>query len=78
MIIPLDSAIRRRRAAKRPLATNAALGAAVARSAAFISLVRRARKRASPELAIAIEAAMEGEVTRGDLRPDLWPVARSA
>ena len=30
-------------------------------------------KRASPQLAMRIERATSGQVTRHDLRPDIWP-----
>lgn len=35
-------------------------------------------KRASPELAIAIERATKGAVTRSELRPDIWPPCADA
>ena len=34
--------------------------------------------RVSAELAVKIEAATNGSVSRGDLRPDLWPANAGA
>ena len=57
---------------------------AVDSSAQYLNLVALNHKRVSPKLAIAIERATNGEVTKESLRPDIWPppseqiVARSA
>lgn len=50
----------------------------VERSVGYLYLVAGGHRRASPELAQAIDAATEGKVSKEELRPDLWPAARSA
>lgn len=42
-------------------------------------VVHEARKngRVGPKLAMGLEKAMDGEISRSDLRPDLWPTPSS-
>jgi len=51
---------------------RAKLAAAVERHEGYLYLVSGGHRRASPELAIAIERESGGAVKRSDLRPDLW------
>ena len=55
--------------------TDGALGGAVGVRSQTINKVRHGRRKASPDLALAIEAALDGAVTRADLRPDIWSPA---
>lgn len=41
-------------------------------TATYMSLLIHGKRRASPHMALAIEAATQGLVTRRDLRPDLY------
>lgn len=41
-------------------------------TATYMSLLIHGKRRASPHMALAIEAATQGLVTRKDLRPDLY------
>lgn len=41
-------------------------------TATYMSLLIHGKRRASPYMALAIEAATQGLVTRRDLRPDLY------
>lgn len=60
-------------AMRRRKLTNAALGERVGVLAQQISKVRRGVKRPSPQVAMRIAAELGNEVTKGDLRPDIWP-----
>ena len=51
----------------------AALTRAVHKDYAHIHAVLRGATPAGPKLAIAIESATNGKITRSELRPDLWP-----
>jgi hypothetical protein len=42
----------------------------------YMSMLIHNRRRASPEMAITIEKATQGLVTRKDLRPDLYRVIK--
>ena len=42
----------------------------------YMSLLIHNKRRTSPEMAISIEMATQGLVTRKDLRPDLYRVIR--
>ena len=54
------------------LGSEAKLGSACGCSQAAIWKAKRAG-RVSAEMAMAIDRATGGEVSRADLRPDLWP-----
>jgi DNA-binding transcriptional regulator YdaS (Cro superfamily) len=56
--------------------SEAKLGKACNVSQGAIWKAKRAG-RVSAELALAIEVATEGQVTRWELRPDLWPAPNS-
>lgn len=49
-----------------------ALATAVERSPDYLWQVATQRRRASTDLARAIETATAGQVTRASLRPDVW------
>jgi DNA-binding transcriptional regulator YdaS (Cro superfamily) len=53
--------------------TDAELGRRVGRSSQQICRVRRGTGRPSPELALAIERETGGQVSRHELRPDVYP-----
>jgi DNA-binding transcriptional regulator YdaS (Cro superfamily) len=53
--------------------SQASLAASCDLSQASISNMRRGLQKVSAECAIAIERATRGQVTRHDLRPDLYP-----
>ena len=52
--------------------TLADLAAEVGSAAATISRIENGKWIPSPELAIRLEGATKGAVTRRELRPDLW------
>ena len=56
------------------------LAKAVGKNPAYLWQVATSRRRASPELAIAIQEATGGEVPKHELRADLWsaPEAKAA
>ncbi|MFC4849768.1 transcriptional regulator [Vogesella sp. GCM10023246] len=56
---------------------RASLAEKVGRSPAYLSHVATGYRRASVNLAIAIEQATDGQVTRSSLRADVWPVQSS-
>jgi DNA-binding transcriptional regulator YdaS (Cro superfamily) len=56
----------------KPLPRRHALAVATERSPHYLYQVATNRRRASAELARAIEDATNGEVTRASLRPDIW------
>lgn len=58
--------------------TDATFGLAVGVRSQQINRIKHGKGRASPDLARRIEAALDGAVKRGDLRPDLWPDDRAA
>lgn len=49
----------------------------VGRSPAYLTHVATGFRKASAALAIAIEQATDGAVSRSELRPDLWSDVRS-
>ena len=53
-------------------ATIAELSRLVEKSASFLWQIADGRRSCSPVLALKIEQATNGEVTRKDLRPDDW------
>lgn len=53
--------------------SEAKLGAACGVSQNAIWAAKK-RGRVSAELAVAIERALRGQVTKAELRPDLWPM----
>ncbi|WP_174874190.1 transcriptional regulator [Vogesella oryzae] len=53
------------------------LASKVGRSPAYLTHVATGFRRASVNLAIAIEQATDGDVSRSSLRPDVWPVGSS-
>ncbi|MCE5282536.1 MAG: helix-turn-helix domain-containing protein [Deltaproteobacteria bacterium] len=56
----------------------AKLTVAVGKDYSHVHAVLRGAVQCGPHLAIAIEKATGGQITRSDLRPDLWPVQGSA
>jgi len=56
----------------------AALTVQLGKTYSHIHAVLRGDVQAGPTLAIAIEEATKGEISRSDLRPDLWPHASSS
>lgn len=42
-------------------------------SASYLSQIAHGHRKASPALALAIEMATDGLVTRGEIRPDIYP-----
>jgi len=53
-------------------ARRRALATAVNSNPDYLWQVATGRRKASPSLAKAIEAATDGEVSRASIRPDLW------
>lgn len=51
-----------------------ALAASIEVSTAFVSLMASGKRKVPPAMAVQIEQATEGAVTRKDLRPDDWRV----
>lgn len=54
------------------------LATAIGVSKAHISLMAAGKRTITAETAIAIERETGGEITRQDLRPDLWPTDDAA
>jgi len=52
--------------------TQAQLAERIGSSAAYVSQISTGHRRASPRMAVKIEAASGGLVSRRDLRPDDW------
>jgi len=48
------------------------LARALSKNPDYLYQIATNRRQASPALAIQIEAATQGKVTRAELRPDLW------
>jgi DNA-binding transcriptional regulator YdaS (Cro superfamily) len=47
-------------------------------NAEFLRQVAKGRRRFSPEMAIEVEAKLNGAVSRSELRPDIWPKGEDA
>lgn len=58
--------------------TEQKLAAAIGISQPSVNHLCRNAKSIRPEIAIAIEKATGGKVTRSDLRPDIWPAEVAA
>lgn len=57
---------------QRKRGEKAAMSASLGISRTWTALIIAGSHKPSPELAMAIEAYTAGEVSRADLRPDLW------
>jgi len=46
---------------------------AIGVSASYISMIKKGKRKFSPALAMRVDEKTNGEITKHDLRPDIWP-----